>query len=91
MVSKLGGLSDPWVSFMTPPCQKEEAELYFLGRASKGASQMVLMVKNFPANAGDIKDRGAISGLGRSSWRTKWQPTPVFLPGESRGQRNLAG
>ena len=22
-------------------------------------------------------------------WRRKWQPTPVFLPGESRGQRNL--
>ena len=21
----------------------------------------------------------------------KWQPTPVFLPGESHGQRNLAG
>ena len=23
-------------------------------------------------------------------WRKKWQPTPVFLPGESRGQRSLA-
>ena len=23
-------------------------------------------------------------------WRRKWQPTPVFLPGESRGQRSLA-
>ena len=22
-------------------------------------------------------------------WRRKWQPTPVFLPGESHGQRNL--
>ena len=66
MVSKLGGLSDPWVSFVTPPCPKEEAELYFLGRASKGASQMVLVVKDFPATAGDIRDRGAISGLGRS-------------------------
>ena len=21
----------------------------------------------------------------------KWKPTPVFLPGESQGQRNLAG
>ena len=26
----------------------------------------------------------------RKSWR-KWQPTPVFLPGESHGQRSLAG
>ena len=24
-------------------------------------------------------------------WRRKWQPIPVFLPGESHGQRNLAG
>ena len=24
-------------------------------------------------------------------WRRSWQPTPVFLPGESRGQRNLVG
>ena len=23
-------------------------------------------------------------------WRKKWQPTPVSLPGESRGQRSLA-
>ena len=24
-------------------------------------------------------------------WRRKWQPTPVFLPGKSYGQRSLAG
>ena len=24
-------------------------------------------------------------------WRKAWQPTPVFLPGESHGQRSLAG
>ena len=24
-------------------------------------------------------------------WRRKWQPTPVFLPGKSRGQRSLVG
>ena len=24
-------------------------------------------------------------------WRRKWQPTPVFLPGKSHGQRRLAG
>ena len=24
-------------------------------------------------------------------WRRKWQPTPVFLPGKSHGQRSLAG
>ena len=25
------------------------------------------------------------------AWRRAWQPPPVFLPGESRGQRSLAG
>ena len=25
------------------------------------------------------------------SWRRKWQPTPVLLPGKSHGQRNLVG
>ena len=31
--------------------------------------------------------------LGREDipWRRKWQPTPVFLPGESHGQRSLVG
>ena len=24
-----------------------------------------------------------------SKWRRKWQPTPVFLPGESHGQKSL--
>ena len=25
------------------------------------------------------------------TWRRKWQPTPVFLPGKSHGQRSLVG
>ena len=29
--------------------------------------------------------------LGKIPWRRKWQPTPVFLPGESHGVRSLAG
>ena len=27
----------------------------------------------------------------QNHWRRKWQPTPVFLPGESQGQRRLVG
>ncbi|KAB0348889.1 hypothetical protein FD754_013746 [Muntiacus muntjak] len=29
--------------------------------------------------------------VGKIAWRRTWQPTPVFLPGESHGQRSLAG
>ena len=36
-------------------------------------------------------DPGSIPGLGRSPWRRKWQPTLVFLPGESHGQESLVG
>ena len=28
---------------------------------------------------------------GKIPWRRTWQPTPVFLPGESHGQRSLEG
>ena len=36
-------------------------------------------------------DPGSIPGLGKIPWRRKWQPTPVFVPGEFHGQRILAG
>ena len=49
------------------------------------------MVKNLPSDAGDVRDVGLIPELRRFPWRRKWQPTPVFLPGESHGQRKLAG
>ena len=49
------------------------------------------MVKNLPANAGNIKDMGLNPGSGRSPGGRAWQPTPVFFPGESRAQRSLVG
>ena len=29
--------------------------------------------------------------VGKIPWRREWLPTPVFLPGESHGQRSLVG
>ena len=29
--------------------------------------------------------------VGKTPWGREWEPTPVFLPGESHGQRSLAG
>jgi len=34
---------------------------------------------------------GFDSCVGKIPRRREWQPTPVFLPGESHGQRSLAG
>ena len=56
-----------------------------------GASQVVLVVKNPAANAGDVRDTGSVPGSGKIPWRRAWKPIPVFLPGESHGQRSLAG
>ena len=36
------------------------------GCAESGVSQVALVVKNLPANAGDVIDAGSIPGLGRS-------------------------
>ena len=45
------------------------------------------MVKNPAANARDL---GFDPWVRKILWRRKWQPTPVFLPGKSHGQRSLA-
>ena len=37
---------------------------------------------------------GVVTSLPLSTfphWRRKWQPTPVFLPGESQGRGSLVG
>ena len=52
-----------------------------------GAFHVPQMVKNPPASAGDT---GSIPGSGRFPGEGKQQPTPAFLPGESRGWRSLA-
>ena len=52
------------------------------------ASQLALVAKNPPARAGDTT-HGFHPWAGKVPWRRKWQPTPVFLPGESHGRRSL--
>ena len=49
-----------------------------------------LLVKNLLASAGDVRHRFD-PWVGKIPWRRAWQPTAVFLPGESYGQRSLAG
>jgi len=49
------------------------------------------VVQNPPAFAGDIRETGSTPGSGRSPGRGHGNSAPVFLPGESHGQRSLAG
>ena len=49
------------------------------------------VVKNLPAHVGAIGDAGFDPWVRKLPWRRKWQHTPVFLPGDSHGQRSLVG
>ena len=46
--------------------------------AAAGTSQVAQTVKRLPTMR-----------VGKISWRRKWQPTPIFLPGKSHGWRSL--
>ena len=35
------------------------------------------------------KEKDTTMSPSTDDWRREWQPTPVFLPGESHGQRSL--
>ena len=49
------------------------------------------MVKNPPANAGDMGSTLEKGREGKIPWRRKQQPTSLFLPEKSDGQRSLVG
>ena len=52
--------------FLSQSCMSEIPGSNPVGYPDSQASQVVLVIKNPPANAGDIRDLGSISGSGRS-------------------------
>ena len=53
-----------------------------------GRSHFLVIVNSAAVNVAG--DAGSIPWV-EIPWRRNWQPTPVFLPGKSHGQRSLAG
>ena len=51
------------------------------------ASQVVLAVKNMPANAGDLRDTGSIPGLGKSLVGGHGNPLQYSCPGNPMDRR----
>jgi len=49
------------------------------------------VVNNSPAKAGKPKRYSIDPWVGKIPQRRVWQPTPVFVSGESHGQRSLVG
>ena len=58
------------------------------GCVTWAVTKVALVVKDPFANA---RDMYPVPGVRKILRRRAWQPTPVFLPGESHGQRSLAG
>ena len=58
---------------------------------SIGPSRVVLAVKTPTCQRRKRERLGFDPWVGKIPWRRAWQPTPVFLPGKSPGQRSLAG
>ena len=50
-------------------------------------SLVTQIIKNLPP----MRETGLDPWVRKIPWRRKWQPTPVFLPGDSHGGRSLAG
>ena len=80
-------------NFLYPSTQKMLFSLSFLP-----PSQMTLYYTHYSSvffyieeHIGDARDAEFNPRVRKILWRRKWLPTPVFLPGESHGQRSLAG
>ena len=57
---------------------------------SKGRGVQVKKVNRYSENLQKIST-GFDPWIRKIPWRRKWQPTPIFLPGKSHGQRSLVG
>ena len=64
--------------------------VFYSGIPSDLAFPGSTVIKNLPANAGDMRC-GFDSWVGKIPWRRAQNRSPVFLPGESHGQRSLGG
>ena len=56
-----------------------------------GGNKLVELKKKKKRICLQFRRCGFDSWVGKILWRRKWQPTPVFLSGESHEQRSLAG
>ena len=70
-----------------PPCSTYPTGLTCLTRLSLTLSQLPMQLRTCL----QCRRPGFDPWVRKIPWRRKWQPTPVFLPGESHGQRSLAG
>ena len=69
------------------------------GREAKKKKKSYLLFPRGTSSGSAVKNLSAMQEMqetqapriGKIPWRRTWQPTPAFLPGESHGERSLAG
>ena len=81
-------------------CSYEIKRCLLLGRKGMTNLDSILKSRHYFAHKGSSSQSYGFSSshvwmweldYKESWWRRKWQPTPVFLPGESHGRRSLVG
>ena len=63
--------------------------MFYLGRYTKLRNQRASLVAQMIKKLSALQETGFYPWVRKIPWRMKWQPTPVFLPGKSYGQRSL--
>ena len=76
------------LSISAPSCRGSEAHLRCI---SAYCVPPELPHGSVAKNAPATQETWVQSWVGKIPWRKKWKPTPVFLPGNSYGQRSLEG
>ena len=75
---------DPRIDLGSPALQADSLPIELLGSGKEPTCQCRRRKRcRFDLSLG-------VPWVGKISWRRAWQPTPVFSPGESHGQRGLA-
>ena len=103
LVQKPGGTRPKKNQYFSPsPKTKKDhlpsstAKLSYLGLLFYSGLQLIrwgppTLGRAFPRWLSDKESACQCRRWGFDPWRRKWQSTPVFLPGESHGQRGLVG
>ena len=90
-ITKAIGVFFIWILVLHLLCaaEKVSSSRIFFGNTfcSFRDSLVAQMVKRLPA----MRETQFDPWIRKIPWRRKWQPTPVFLPGKTHGQRSLAG
>jgi len=87
----------PEITALLPLAMSAFLAGYFLSNRWAYANIWASQVRNLPSGEESAcqcrrcKRRGFKPWVGKIPWSRKGQPTPVFLPGESHGQRSLTG